>query len=150
MNCAAFFKFCDTSFYTDIQFVLETFISATSYLAGQIFEYIDWLVYHNISSYRIITLGSYRFTFLNGYSFIYIQGGSNMTGTNCDLFTHKSSRSYLNHLVHLCTYNFGSACNKYYLLTTIKSYYIVLILRCAFAWTRRSTVAPPFTTCCMH
>jgi hypothetical protein len=30
-----------------------------------------------------------------------IQGGSNMTGTNCDLFTHKSSRSYLNHLV-LC------------------------------------------------
>jgi hypothetical protein len=29
-----------------------------------------------------------------------IQGGSNMTGTNCDLFTHKSSRSYLNHLEH--------------------------------------------------
>jgi hypothetical protein len=29
----------------------------------------------------------------------HIQGGSNMTGTNCDLFTHKSSRSYLNHLV---------------------------------------------------
>ena len=29
-----------------------------------------------------------------------IQGGSNMTGTNCDLFTHKQSRSYLNHLVH--------------------------------------------------
>jgi hypothetical protein len=28
-----------------------------------------------------------------------IQGGSNMTGTNCDLFTNKSSRSYLNHLV---------------------------------------------------
>jgi hypothetical protein len=28
-----------------------------------------------------------------------IQGGSKMTGTNCDLFTHKSSRSYLNHLV---------------------------------------------------
>jgi hypothetical protein len=28
-----------------------------------------------------------------------IQGDSNMTGTNCDLFTHKSSRSYLNHLV---------------------------------------------------
>ena len=23
-----------------------------------------------------------------------------MTGTNCDMFTHKSSRSYLNHLVH--------------------------------------------------
>jgi hypothetical protein len=29
-----------------------------------------------------------------------IQGGSNMTGTNCDLFTHNQSRSYLNHLVH--------------------------------------------------
>jgi hypothetical protein len=28
-----------------------------------------------------------------------IQGGSNMTGTNCDLFTHNHSRSYLNHLV---------------------------------------------------
>jgi hypothetical protein len=28
-----------------------------------------------------------------------VQGGSNMTGTNCDLFTHKLSRSYLSHLV---------------------------------------------------
>jgi hypothetical protein len=24
-----------------------------------------------------------------------------MTGTNCDLFTNKSSRSYLNHLVYM-------------------------------------------------
>jgi hypothetical protein len=35
-------------------------------------------------------------------SFLYfalLQGGSNIIGTNCDLFTHKSSRSYLNHLV---------------------------------------------------
>ena len=31
-----------------------------------------------------------------------------MTGTNCDLFTHKSSRSYLNHLVFLLP----SACNN--------------------------------------
>jgi hypothetical protein len=31
--------------------------------------------------------------------FYIIQGGSNMTGTNCDLFTNKSSRTYLNHLV---------------------------------------------------
>jgi hypothetical protein len=30
-----------------------------------------------------------------------VQGGSNMTGTNCDLFAHKSSRSYLNHLVNM-------------------------------------------------
>ena len=29
-----------------------------------------------------------------------IQGVSNMTGTNCDLFAHNWSRSYLNHLVH--------------------------------------------------
>jgi hypothetical protein len=28
-----------------------------------------------------------------------VQGGSNMTGTNCDLFTHNQSLSYLNHLV---------------------------------------------------
>jgi hypothetical protein len=28
-----------------------------------------------------------------------IQGGSDVTGTNCDLFTHSQSRSYLNHLV---------------------------------------------------
>jgi hypothetical protein len=28
-----------------------------------------------------------------------VQGGSNMTGTNCDLFTHNQCRSYLNHLV---------------------------------------------------
>jgi hypothetical protein len=27
-----------------------------------------------------------------------------MTGTNCDLFTHKSSRSYLNHLVYVYEY----------------------------------------------
>jgi hypothetical protein len=33
------------------------------------------------------------------FCMINIQGGSNMTGTNCDLFTHKQSRSYLNHLV---------------------------------------------------
>jgi hypothetical protein len=30
-----------------------------------------------------------------------VQGGSNRTGTNCDLFTHKQSRSYLNHLVRI-------------------------------------------------
>jgi hypothetical protein len=35
-----------------------------------------------------------------GYGIQDIQGGSNMTRTNCDLFTHKSSRSYLNHLVY--------------------------------------------------
>ena len=34
------------------------------------------------------------------FNVTFIQGGSNMTGTNCDLFTHNQSRSYLNHLVH--------------------------------------------------
>ena len=29
-----------------------------------------------------------------------------MTGTNCDLFTHKSSWSYLNHLVYVCACRF--------------------------------------------
>ena len=37
-----------------------------------------------------------------------IQGGSNTTGTNCDSFTHKSSRSYLNHLVFLKSMQFSS------------------------------------------
>jgi hypothetical protein len=29
-----------------------------------------------------------------------VQADLNMTGTNCDLFTHNQSRSYLNHLVY--------------------------------------------------
>ena len=35
-----------------------------------------------------------------------LQGGSNMTGTNCDLFTHNQSRSYLNHLVLTTQHSF--------------------------------------------
>jgi hypothetical protein len=38
--------------------------------------------------------------FFNIVQVVHIQGGSNMTGTNCDLFTHNQSRSYLNHLVY--------------------------------------------------
>jgi hypothetical protein len=30
-----------------------------------------------------------------------VLGGSNMTRTDCGLFTHKQSRSYLNHLVYM-------------------------------------------------
>jgi hypothetical protein len=37
---------------------------------------------------------------------ISVQGGSNMTGTNCDFFTHKQSRSYLNHLVQYILHDF--------------------------------------------
>jgi hypothetical protein len=33
-----------------------------------------------------------------------------MTGTNCDLFTHKQSRSYLNHLVHTALRQHHSTC----------------------------------------
>jgi hypothetical protein len=40
-----------------------------------------------------------------------VQGGSNMTGTNCDLFTHKYSRSYLNHLVFSCLLQVGFKTN---------------------------------------
>jgi hypothetical protein len=40
-----------------------------------------------------------------------VQGGSNMTGTNCGLFTHKSSLSYLNHLVlNLRVLLYGCCC----------------------------------------
>jgi hypothetical protein len=41
-----------------------------------------------------------------------VQGGSNMTGTNCDLFTHKQSRSYLNHLVLLRNFVHGTEKKK--------------------------------------
>ena len=44
------------------------------------------------------------------WDFTQLQGSSNMTGTNCDLFTHKSSRSYLNHLVFYCRFK-SSKCS---------------------------------------
>jgi hypothetical protein len=50
-------------------------------------------------SHSTDTLGSVCLKTMN----MYTQGGSNMTGTNCDLFTHKSSPSYLNHLVYILT-----------------------------------------------
>ena len=34
------------------------------------------------------------------YIYIHTQGGSNMTGTDCGLFTHNQSLSYLNHFVY--------------------------------------------------
>jgi hypothetical protein len=49
-----------------------------------------------LSNYTVIT----RMPAVAFLSKTIIQGGSNMTGTNCDLFTHNQSRSYLNHLVH--------------------------------------------------
>jgi hypothetical protein len=50
---------------------------------------------------------------------VIIQGGSNMTGTNCGLFTHNQSRSYLNHLVYslisrpLVRWKNAAVANKY-------------------------------------
>jgi hypothetical protein len=35
----------------------------------------------------------------------FVQGGSNMTGTNCDLFAYNQYRSYLNHLVRGLRYS---------------------------------------------
>jgi hypothetical protein len=48
---------------------------------------------------EVSALAFYAISALVGTEYINIQGGSNMTGTNCDLFTHNQSRSYLNHLV---------------------------------------------------
>jgi hypothetical protein len=57
---------------------------------------------------------------------MYEQGGSNMTGTNCDLFPHKSSRSYLNHLVYM-----------YYVCMYVYTYYVcVCVCACTYVHTQ--------------
>jgi hypothetical protein len=58
------------------------------------------VVPHKYALHRIATLLKEFCPSSNRFN---IQGGSNMTGTNCDLFTHGLSWSYLNHLllVHL-------------------------------------------------
>ena len=49
--------------------------------------------------------------FLISYGHAIVQGGSNMTGRNCDLFTHNQFRSHLNHLVFgLCGNNILKIC----------------------------------------
>ena len=59
---------------------------------------LDW---RNSGLRHVVTSVSYYFSLAAREMFV--QRGSNMTGTNCDLFTHKSSRSYLNHLVFVST-----------------------------------------------
>jgi hypothetical protein len=59
-----------TTLYIGLQSIIKTLLSA-----GKLLEFLKFFVSE------------------------YVQGGSNMTGTNCDLFTHNQSRSYLNHLV---------------------------------------------------
>jgi hypothetical protein len=39
-----------------------------------------------------------------------------MTGTNCDLFTHNQSRSYLNHLVYIYIFFFWFVMLLYFVL----------------------------------
>jgi hypothetical protein len=53
-----------------------------------------FLLAHETLKVIEVTEAGYQHLFI-----FYVQGGSNMTGTNCDLFTHNQSRSYLNHLV---------------------------------------------------
>jgi hypothetical protein len=49
-----------------------------------------------------------------------LQGGSNMPGTNCDLFTNKSFRSYLNHLVFYNVIDLGNfATHNFYFISDI-------------------------------
>jgi hypothetical protein len=68
--------------------------------SGKLISSVTVNNFRTISNHNhLLTPITFFFSFFNVFSPIDIQGGSNMTGTNCDLFTHKSSRSYLNHLV---------------------------------------------------
>jgi hypothetical protein len=51
----------------------------------------------------------------------HLQGGSNMTETNCDLFTHNQSRAYLNHLVRYLLSHYKSFFFHYFLLNSCKA-----------------------------
>jgi hypothetical protein len=66
----------------------------------------------------IMNVLNFLLNFIYHAQSINIQSGSNMTGTNCDLFTHNQSRSYLNHLVHHEESNAerSSICSFHYLL----------------------------------
>jgi hypothetical protein len=48
----------------------------------------------------------------------YIQGGSNMTRTDCGLFTHNQSRSYLNHLAHIILKSYSLHTIYIYIIST--------------------------------
>jgi hypothetical protein len=65
-----------------------------------------------------------------------LQGGSNRTGTNCDLFTHKSSRSYLNHLV-----SSARRCASYIVncLLLAHDFFVEVIRRCKSRVVERKT-----------
>jgi hypothetical protein len=71
-------------------------------------------------------LRAVAFNWAQARTYFEIQGGSNMTGTNCDLFTHKSSRSYFNHLVR----------HRYFLLICMSIIIIQLIHKTVFTLNR--------------
>jgi hypothetical protein len=60
----------------------------------------SWLKVKKAENFpQVNNFSNSTFHYFVSFSMSDMQGGSNMTGTNCDLFTYKSSRSYLNHLV---------------------------------------------------
>ena len=68
--------------------------------SGKLISSVTVNNFRTISNYNhLLTPITFFSPFLMFFSPIDIQGGSNMIGTNCDLFTHISSRSYLNNLV---------------------------------------------------
>ena len=77
-----------------IIFSYYVFIYLHSYLF--IYLFMDYSYYYFYYTQKYVY---YTIPILWGIPHMQILCGSNMTGTNCDLFTHKSSRSYLNHLV---------------------------------------------------
>jgi hypothetical protein len=83
--------FCHSSDNYNVKDIQIMFTLA--YMSVQIWNCEDSLVVYN-SKKIYSSLPKYVYATVQN-----IQGGSNMTGTNCDLFTHNQSRSYLNHLV---------------------------------------------------
>jgi hypothetical protein len=68
--------------------------------------------------------------------------GSNMTGTNCDLFTHDQSRSYLNHLV------INVSCNRMMLFSSWALLSKLTWFTDLFRYTRSKTAVS--FSCCLR
>jgi len=75
--------------------------------------------------------------------YVYIQGGSNMTGTDVARFTHKQSRSYLNHLVYMYTYTYTHTHTHIYIYIQCGN---VRPLNFPCGWVWFSIALPPETT----
>jgi hypothetical protein len=80
---------------------IEICQSVSDTLCGKLQENPDHRLVYTISDIDLpLVLRSKLKLYKTVIKPVVIQGGLNMTGTNCDLFIHKSSRSYLNHLVY--------------------------------------------------